>query len=432
MKALYFDCFSGISGDMCLGALLDLGVVDAEAFVRQMSKLGLNEYTLNITKTKKHNFSATDVDVMVHNHEGCGGHGDGHAEEHGHCPHSHAHGRGLSDIFSIIDRSGISARAKKMAKDIFFVIARAEAKVHQQSIDQVHFHEVGAVDSIVDIVGTAVLIDMLGVERIFCSELSEGRGFVRCQHGLIPVPVPATAQILAEVGAPVKRVDIQTELVTPTGAGIVAALASGFGEMPRLAGAKIGYGAGKKDLATPNLLRVYYGELKNDVCKGPGRGAASRVCTNEDTVVVIETNIDDMTAQNAGFVMEELFCKGALDVFFTPIVMKKNRPALKLSVLCAPGKGADMEDIIFTHTSTIGIRKYMASRCILEREVLQVDTEWGKIDVKASYYGNLVKYMPEYESVAKAARAQGVSFDRVYTDARAACLRLMDTKKSKK
>ncbi len=400
MRTLYFDCFSGISGDMCLGALLDLGEADESAFLLQMSKLGLDEYTLNITKTHKNGICATDVTVRVHDAHACGG------EEH-------SHGRRLADILDIIAQSGISPAAKETACKIFVCIARAEAKIHGEAVEDVHFHEVGAADSIADIVGTAVLLDMLGVEQVICSPVSEGHGFVHCRHGIIPVPVPATAQILAQAGAPVRYADIESELVTPTGAGIVASLASGFGALPVMADMKIGYGAGKKDFAAPNLLRVYLGDIARD-----GGGAA------EEEIIVLQTNIDDMTAENTGFVMEELFAAGALDVFFTPVVMKKNRPAVKLSVLCKPGGKPAMEHVLFTHTATIGIRSSLVRRSVLPREMVNVSTQWGQIAVKASFYNGAAKYAPEYESVAASARRCGVGFDRVYTDAKAACANL--------
>lgn len=387
---------------MCLGALLDLGTVSQEAFIAQMSKLGLDEYTLNIKKTQKNAITATDVDVVVHRHQQGPIQGD-HAHHH--------HGRSMADISHIIAHAKLPARAKQLSLDIFGHIARAEAKIHGKNVDEVHFHEVGAVDSIVDIVGVAVLVDMLGIERVVCSSLNEGFGFVRCQHGLIPVPVPATAQILGEVGAPMRRVDIESELVTPTGAGIVAALADSFGPMPSMKNTTIGYGAGKKDFETPNLLRVFLGDVL-EVDKQ----------TASDQVSVIETNIDDMTAENAGFVMEELFRAGALDVSFTPITMKKGRPAILLRILCHPGEEAPVEQILFMQTTTIGIRTYQASRKTLPRKTITVQVEWGEVDVKVSTFGSLTKAAPEYESVAALARKHNIAFERVYSAAKAACL----------
>ena len=387
MKTLYFDCFSGISGDMCLAALLDLGVVSADDFLAQMSKLNFHEYNLHISKTQKNGIAATDVDVCVCEHE-----------------HNHHHDRDLQDILCIIQNSGISDGAKRIAADIFGVIAAAEARVHGVDIAQVHFHEVGAVDSIVDIVGAAVLIDMLGVEAIQCSLLSEGHGFVKCQHGLIPIPVPATVQILSEAGLRMRGADIESELITPTGAGIIAVLAQKQGDMPSMIDVKIGYGAGKKDFSTPNLLRVFLGD---DADK-----------TASDEVTVIETNIDDMTGENAGFVMDELLKSGALDVFFVPIQMKKNRPGIMLSVLCKESDAAMLEDIIFTHTPTIGIRRYTASRRVLCREIAEVQTPWGIVRVKVSRFGGITKTAPEYDDVARIVRDNGVPFDMVYKAAK--------------
>ena len=412
MKTLYFDCFSGISGDMCLGALLDLGLVAPEAFIAQMSKLGLDEYTLNITKTQKNAITATDVDVVVHEHEH---HGEA---EHGNHAHHHLHhGRNMADISHIIAHSALSARAKQLALDIFGRIAAAEAKIHGKSVDEVHFHEVGAVDSIVDVVGTAVLIDMLGIEQVICSPLSEGYGFVQCQHGLIPIPVPATAQILSEADAPVRHVNIESELITPTGAGIVAALTGSFASRPEMENVKIGYGAGKKNFETPNLLRVFCGD------------SVEAGQTNFEQISVIETNIDDMAAENAGFVMDALFAAGALDVFFTPITMKKSRPAILLSVLCKLGDEAAMERILFIQTSTIGLRTYQAARKTLPRKVVKVQTDWGAVDVKIAFYGSYTKFAPEYETVASIARKHQLPFETVYASAKEACLKQMKSSK---
>lgn len=414
MKTLYLDCFSGISGDMCLAALLDLGVVPHGDFLVQMSNLIPDEYTIKISKTSKNAISATDVDVIVHEchshthetehkHPHEHDHDDHHHRHtHSHTHHIHTHDRNLADIKAIIYGSGISDLAKSKAVSIFQCIAKAEAKVHGTDIDSIHFHEVGAVDSIVDIVGVGVIMDMLGVERVVCSPLSEGHGFVKCQHGLIPVPVPATAQILSEANAPIRSLDIQSELITPTGAGIVAALSSEFGSMPDMSNTKIGYGAGKKDFTTPNVLRVFFGDSE----------------FGNESITVIETNIDDMTGENAGFVMDLLLDAGALDVFFTPIQMKKNRPAIMLSVLCEAENTAQLEDIIFSQTTTIGIRKYQAARRVLARAIVDVQTPWGVVSAKVSRHKDAIKVVPEYQDVARIAKQYNILFNDVYQAAK--------------
>ena len=417
MKTLYLDCFSGISGDMCLAALLDLGVVSPDEFVEAMKALDLDEYELSIDKTAKNSIAATDVRVIVKEHTHTHDHDHGHDRNHNHAhdhshEHHHTHERNLANITDIINHSRITDRAKAMALKIFACIAAAEAKVHGTDIEHVHFHEVGAVDSIVDIVGVAVLIDMLGVERIVCSYISDGHGFVECRHGLIPIPVPATAQILSGCAAVVRQLDIESELVTPTGAAIVASLCDSFGAMPYMANALIGYGAGKKDFAFPNLLRVYLDETEEI----------------GDFAEVVETNIDDMTAEAAGYVMERLFDAGALDVWFTPIHMKKNRPGYTVSVLCAQSDAYTFETILLRHTTTLGVRRYSTVRRMLQREAVSVDTEYGTVDIKLAHGMGICKLAPEYESVRAAALAKNVSFNDVYAAAiRAAeCTKVLD------
>lgn len=277
MKVLYFDCFSGISGDMTIGALLDLGI-DKELFISELKKLNVDGFDLKFGRSKKNGISAYDFDVIIkaeevhchehdHEHEHCHEHGHDHDHEHEHChehdhnhKHSHEH-RNLNDVIEIIDNSEISGKAKEIAKKIFMRVALAEAKVHNETLENIHFHEVGAIDSIVDIIGTAICIDILNPDKIYSSVVNDGFGFINCQHGIIPVPVPATAEIFASSNVISKQVDVETELVTPTGAAIIAELSNEFGSMPQMKTLKIGFGAGKKELKIPNILRVIMGEM---------------------------------------------------------------------------------------------------------------------------------------------------------------------------
>ena len=276
MNALYFDCFSGISGDMTVGALLDLGIVSIEELRLELDKLGLSdEFSISAEKTSKNAIFGTQFHVHVqehftHHHNG---------EAHTHHEHHHHHGRSMADIAHVLEHSGLTDRAKATALRIFQIIAEAEGAVHNKPASEVHFHEVGAVDSIVDIAACAVLLDKMNVEQVFCSRVGEGHGFTHCQHGLIPVPVPAVAEMFAKYSVPVVQTGIESELVTPTGAGILCALTTSYGKQPQLQGAKVGYGAGQKEFQTPNLLRVYFGEAAAD----------------NESVYVVETNVDDMT-----------------------------------------------------------------------------------------------------------------------------------------
>jgi uncharacterized protein (TIGR00299 family) protein len=376
MKILYFDCFSGISGDMTLSALLDLGV-DKDLLLSELNKLGLNGWAMQVSDVAKHGIGAKQVDIHFHEH---------HA-------HSHSH-RNMADIVHIIDESGITAYAKDLAKRIFMRLAVAEAKVHGTTPEKVHFHEVGAFDSIIDIVGAAICIDILSPDKIYASVLHDGYGFVECQHGTIPVPVPAVTEVLAARGVGFKQLDVEGEMMTPTGAAIIAELAESFGPMPEMNVTKAGYGAGKKDFPLPNLLRIIEGET-----------LASR---DVDVVTVIETNIDDTTPEIMGYVMERLFEAGARDVFFTPVYMKKCRPATILSVLCDAGKVAAMEDILFRETSTIGLRKYNAERTCLPRKAATVSTPYGEVKAKEIRYGATVRLTLEYEDACRLAREKNV------------------------
>lgn len=428
MKVLYFDCFSGISGDMAMAALLDLGI-DSERFLSELAKLNLKGYEIFIEKKAKNGIFGTDVKVILtdeqHNssdyHHDDGHHHDDsdhchqHAhhnvgDNHVHVDHSHAHSRhhdhshtarNLADIELLIDRSELKQNVKDFSKKVFREIARAEAKVHNKDINEVHFHEVGAVDSIVDIVGVSICLDLLGVQKVFSSPLHDGHGFIECQHGIIPVPVPAVMEMLADSKIPLVSEDVNTELVTPTGMGIIKCLASDFGSMPAMIIDRIGYGMGKRDTGRFNALRVVMGTL-------PGGDNAL------EEIAVLETNIDDMNPELLGYVTECLFENGALDVFYTPIYMKKNRPAVMLTVLSKKEQEEKLAEIIMKETTTLGIRCRTTMRYFMNREIVKINTDYGHIRVKVSTSGNIKKYAPEYEDCRDIAKRTGMALSEVY------------------
>ena len=378
MKTAYFDCFSGISGDMMLGALLACAGADEARFRERLAALGVPGYELTIQTVKREGITATDVDVTL-------------------LETDQGHGRHLSDIAGILAQSRLSGRVQEQALAVFTRLADAEAKIHGTSRDEIHFHEVGAVDAIVDIVGTCLLLEMLGVERVAVSALPCGYGTVWCQHGWMPVPAPATLELLQ--GFPVYSVDIKGELVTPTGAALVTTLAAprAAGKMPAMRVLTSGYGAGKKQFKpdTPNLLRVIVGETENAEDRTP------------QTVAVLETNLDDQNPEGFDLLMERAFAAGALDVFFTPIQMKKNRPATLLTLLCPPDKADALAGALFRETGTFGIRVREQRRYTLERSWRTVPTEFGDIRLKAgAWQGEEVTVAPEYEDCKRAAQTR--------------------------
>ena len=408
-KILYFDCSAGISGDMTLGALIDLGA-DKNAFLTELEKLHLEGYEIAFETTQRNAITATHVNVILtgqeqahdhtHIHEHI--HDHGHTHEHDHEHHSHDHERGhfhrsFRDIRQMIQNSELSKEVKDLSLRIFTRVARAEAKVHHKDIEEVQFHEVGAVDSIVDIVGSAILITMLKPDRICASVVQDGHGFVHCQHGMLSVPVPAVCEIFAESDALIRQIDVDTELVTPTGAAIISELADSFGTMPVMTIDKIGWGAGTKILKIPNLLKVTLGYQET----------VSDNYTEQDEIMVLETNLDDCTGEMLGAAMESLMENGALDAFYTPIFMKKNRPAWCLTVLARPEDTEKMERLIFLHTTTIGIRRHLDQRRILKREKAVVPTAYGELQVKRVALEDGYRDYPEYESAKKLAVETG-------------------------
>jgi uncharacterized protein (TIGR00299 family) protein len=437
MKTLYFDCFSGISGDMTIGALLDVGL-DLNYLKTELKKLPVEGYELTASRVTRSNLSAMKFDVVVegddhHHHHGehehdhdhhDHGHDHGHSHDHTHS-HTHDHGhrheqhvhegrhfhRKAFQILDMIRDSRLTPNAKRIATDIFTKLAISEGKVHHIAPEDVEFHEVGAVDSIVDTVGAAVGFDALGIERFLCSAINVGSGFIHCQHGVFPVPAPATADLLRH--ATIYQKHAQTELVTPTGAAILAAVVDRFASLNGFAAERIGYGAGTKQFADfPNCLRVMIGEERRTVAK-------------EETgdVIVIEANIDDMNPQNFGYVTERLLAAGALDVFTIPIQMKKGRPGQLLQVL-APSDAVDrLSTLIFQETTTIGLRRYAAQRTTLDRKFVDVETEYGVVRMKVSKMnGEVVNFTPEFEDCARVAREKNVSLKQVQASAVAAYL----------
>ncbi len=490
MKILYYDCFCGISGDMNLAALLDLGV-PKEYLIEEISKLKLEaEYEMKIEKAAKHGITGTRVDVILkvhndkhvddnhHHHENSipfthgnkytyvhnstneinndnidsisENHNDpvhnhphdnindshhineenishNHAHEHNHShdninknqsnhEHNHSHEenhnhvhtnnhehhhRNFKDIENIINSSELNAKVKELSLDMFMKVAEAEAKVHGKTLYEVHFHEVGAIDSIVDMVGAAICLDYLKVDKIMASPVQVGGGFVKCAHGLMPVPAPATVEILKNI--PINTGIVQFETTTPTGAAILAANVKEFTSKIDFKITKSAYGIGHRDLEIPNVLRVYLGEEEAD--------------QKIEEQYILETNIDDMNPEFYEYVEEKLFEIGALDVFKTPIFMKKGRPGVKLSVLITEKIEQDVLEIIFKETTSIGVRKYKVEKIILSREFSKVKTQYGDITIKKSYYeGKLVKYKPEYEECKSIAKEKNVTLDSVYKE----------------
>ena len=396
MKTLYFDCSSGISGNMTLGALLEI-VGDEKYLLEELKKLNIDGYKIEISKQVKNGITGTYVNVILE-HEHHHSHEDEDEHEHHHHEHHHHEHRNLNDVNNIIDNSSLDNNTKDLAKRIFLRVAKAESKVHNKPLDEVHFHEVGAIDSIVDIVGTAILINKINPDKIISSIVNDGYGFIECAHGTMAVPVPATSEIFANSNVKFRQIDIDTELVTPTGAAIIAELAEDFTTLPAMVTEKIGWGTGSKDLKIPNVLKVYYGEIQE----------------NSENFVVMETNIDDCSGEILGYTSEKLFAQGALDVFYTPIFMKKNRPAYRLSVACRKEDMFKLQNIIFKETTTIGIRYRFESRTELGREFIEIDTKYGKIKAKKVTNNGETYVYPEYESMKKIAEEKNIPLKELY------------------
>ena len=425
MRIAYLECFSGISGDMFLGALIDAGV-PAKLLEDTVAALGLGA-NLEISCVTRSGISATKVDVNVarapspaktdHKHDHHHDHGHDHhdADESSRAgvpaPHEHSH-RGLKEIRKIIGSASISDSAKHTAIAIFEALGAAEAKIHSVPVEDIHFHEVGAVDAMVDIVCAAVGAEALGVDEIVCSSLNVGGGTVRCAHGTLPVPAPATVELLKD--APVYSSGLQSELVTPTGAAIVKTLARRFGAFPAMKIEKSGYGAGSQDFpGHANVARLVIGEAVSTL-------AAK---TNSETIVILEANLDDLNPQVFGYVMDQLIEEGALDAFGQPVQMKKNRPGMLLTVMSKPEDANKLTQLIFTETTTLGVRRRDEVRQILARRWENVRTQWGDVRIKiASMNGTVTNYAPEYEDCRRLAAEHHVPLKMVMQEASRAYL----------
>jgi len=388
MKIAYFDCFSGISGDMTVGALLDAGL-KIGTLEKELKKLGLSGYQLEVNKVVKKGISATQFKVKI-KEEGVE--------------------RRFKDILAILEKSKLNEEVKKETEKIFFNIAQAESKIHRKDIDKIHFHEIGGLDSIIDITSAVIGIKTLGIEEIYSSALPTGKGFVKCAHGVIPVPAPATLELLKNI--PTYSGGIESEMITPTGAGIIGTLAKSFGERPLMKIERTGYGAGEKEFTIPNLLRVSIGEkiLRDENLKD---GYVS------DEAVLIETNIDDMNPEFYDYIMEQLFFKGALDVFLTPIQMKKNRPAHMLSIIVYEQNLKEILEVLFSEATTLGVRIREVKRLRLAQQNFIAETKYGKIKVKVGMFkGKIKNIAPEYEDCKKIAQQHQVPLKEVYDEAK--------------
>ncbi len=376
MQVAYFDCFSGISGDMIVGSLLDAGL-DFDELDAEIKKLGLGPVEIRASKVVKQNIASTQFSVVFEEQK---------------------HHRHLKDLNVLVENTPVDQDIKEKAKEVFLKIAVAEAKIHNMPLDKVHFHEIGAIDTIVDVVAALTGFKKLGIEKVFCSRLNVGSGFVTFSHGKFPVPAPATAEILK--GIPSYSTDSRGELVTPTGAAIITSIASDFGDMPAMITHSIGYGAGTKDFGHPNVLRLYLGEMKHE--------------EDADSVYVLETNIDDMNPQFYDHVIERLYGEGALEVFITNIQMKKNRPGIKLTILSAPDAKDRLLKIIFRETTSIGVRIRQESREILKREIKTISTPYGEVQAKFSYYeGEPVNMKVEYDDLKRLSSETGQSIKNI-------------------
>ena len=428
MNKLYLECYSGISGDMTVGALLDLGA-DKIVLENALNSLPIDGFEIKISRVSKSGLDACDFDVRLdednHDHDMKYLHGEGHIHvqhhhnhgeedfhEHIHHhedinhthSHEHHHGHGhshrnLSQILDVIDHAEITKNAKKIASDIFTILAKAEAKAHGVSIEEVHFHEVGAVDSIVDIVAVAVCIDNLNINEVIVSPLYEGTGFIRCQHGVIPVPVTAVCEIVRDNDIDLKITNYEGEFVTPTGAAIVAAIKTSDKLPDKFKIEKIGIGAGKREYEKAGILRSML--IKDTSSKS-------------HSIYKLESNIDDCSGEALGYVVEKLLSEGARDVHFIPVFMKKNRPAYQLNVICREEDIEKFEQIIFEETTTIGIRKQKMEMTMLKTELKIIDTSLGKAQVKICDLKNEKRIYPEYNSIVEICKKSGKSYQEIY------------------
>jgi len=440
MKILYIECNMGAAGDMLMGALLEL-LPDKAVFLSKINGLGIPGVVVSAEDGEKMGVHGTHMHVLIdgeeempaedvaddgtmlaetghdhesshhhdhhhdHDHADCqeGHHHDhefvhSHEHEHEHEHEHHHHHSGMDDIMRLIEGMDVSDKVKNDAIEIYRLIADAEAKVHSQPAEEIHFHEVGSLDAVTDVVGNCLLMDMIGAEKVVVSPIHVGSGQVKCAHGILPVPAPATALILK--GAPIYGGEIRGELCTPTGAAVLIHFADEFGPMPAMAVEKTGYGIGTKDFPRANIVRAFLGEAAEET----GGAGQAEACGRTDKVLELSVNLDDMTGEEMGFAMEQLLAGGALDVYYTPIIMKKSRPAYKLTVMCMLEDKKKMVELLFRHTTSLGIRIAEFDRCILERHGEEVMTEMGKVRVKVSEGYGVKTVKAEYDDVAEIAK----------------------------
>ena len=432
MKTLYLDIFSGIGGDMFIGAMLDLGV-DANTLERELAKLNIGGYHLHVARKQKSGIEGVKFDVHLeehqHSHEHTHADGTKHSHSHSHHHHGHSHsptsvfnlhlhahehegehehGRNFTEIKKIISDNALSSWVKEKSIAVFHRIAVAEGKIHGHPPEKVHFHEVGAVDSIVDIVGGCICLELLGKPRVFAAPVVEGTGFINCAHGRFPIPAPASLEIFAARGISLNQCDEPHELVTPTGAALLAEFVENFGTLQNFAAEKIGYGLGTRDNKTrPNVLRAVIGQLST--------ASQSHMDWEIDTVSVLETNLDDISAEILGDFVERALAAGALDVFHTPIQMKKNRPGILLTILCNTGDADRFSEMVLRDTSAFGVRRTTAERRKLKREFRSIKTSYGEVTMKlGTLNGKVIQAAPEYESCRKLAADKNIPLKEVY------------------
>ena len=457
-KTLYLECSSGISGDMMVASLLDIGA-DWDHLLKVLGTVQAEGYEVHKRKVKKAGIECMDFDVVLdaahenhdhdmeylhgsnpgyshacpnhhedddHDHHDHHDHHDGHHEDDDHDHHDHHDGhhhehRGMKEITDIIQACQMTDRAKSTALKIFHIIAEAEAKAHGISIGEVHFHEVGAMDSIIDVISVAVCLDDLDIEDVIVTRLCEGTGTVRCQHGILSIPVPAVSNIMAAYHLPIQITAVEGELVTPTGAAIVAAVKTKDKLPETFTIKKTGYGAGKRTYRRPSILRAMLIEENAEDEQSTKCAVSTETDENTDFIYKLETNVDDCTGEELGAVMEELFRAGARDVFYTPVYMKKNRPGYQLNVICGAEDVETLEQIIFRGTTTIGIRRSKWERTVLPREIIEVETPFGMANVKKCLLGEQVRFYPEYESVLEISRREKKSYREIYQMVVACC-----------
>ncbi|MGO8877973.1 MAG: nickel pincer cofactor biosynthesis protein LarC [Desulfomonilaceae bacterium] len=395
MKVAYFDCFAGASGDMIIGSLLDAGL-PLERLKSELAKLRLSNYEVGVRTVVKKGLTGSQAIINIDQ------------------AYHQRHHRGLADITDIVGNSNLSKSAKERVLKIFFRLAEAEAKVHRTTVDKIHFHEVGAMDAIIDVTGAVVGLEAMGIERVYCSPLHLGSGTIECAHGVIPVPAPATAELIKD--KPVYSTGVQGELLTPTGAAILTTLAYEFGPMPAMIPQKLGYGAGTSDPPIPNLLRVVIGDL-ND---GFGDYEFERVA-------VLETNIDDMNPQIYDYLMQKMLKEGALDVFLAPIQMKKNRPGTMMTVICQLGKLEEFSNFILRETTTLGLRWRIDNRIKASRSFEEIRTKFGSVSVKIGRVGGrITNFSVEYEDCKRLALENNVPLKEVMDDSRIQVAKIFD------